>query len=152
MNVVALEKTLNEYDKHFFECLSFLISKNRIAIKVIKPKDKKGIAHYKSGVFCDKENQVGYKASCNFTLYGLSENLEELESFLSWENGRSKKLIEKQLKLIDGYFSETEEDVEYLSANQIEVAIKINSNKDLENYCSRAELIGKRKNLVKTIN
>ncbi|MCY4561539.1 MAG: DEAD/DEAH box helicase family protein [Flavobacteriaceae bacterium] len=150
-NVVALEKTLNEYDKHFFECLAYLISKNRITIKVIKPKDKKGIAHYKSGVFCDKENQVGYKASCNFTLYGLSENLEELEAFLSWENGRSNKLIEKQLKLIDNYFSEIEEDVEYLSANEIEVAIKNQfKGKDLEELLvQEQELIEKKKNLVK---
>lgn len=116
-----LHRYLDEYDTHFFECLTYLISQKRIEIKVIKPKNGKGIAHYKSGVFSDGENNVGYQASCNFTLYGLSENLEQLEAFLSWEDGRSNKLIKKQLKLIDDYFNEKDEDVEYL---QIKDSIK----------------------------
>jgi superfamily II DNA or RNA helicase len=123
-DVVSLGKVLDEYDTHFFECLAYLIAEKRIEIKVIKPKSGKGIAHYKSGVFSDGEDFVGYKASCNFTLFGLSENLEELEAFLSWENGRSNKLIKKQLKIIESYFKEEDDDVEYISANEIEVAIR----------------------------
>lgn len=123
-DVVSLGKVLDDYDSHFFECLAYLIAEKRIEIKIIKPKNSKGIAHYKSGVFSDGENKVGYKASCNFTLFGLSENLEELEAFLSWENGRSNKLIKKQLKVIDDYFSEKDNDVDYLSAEEIEVAIR----------------------------
>lgn len=83
-DIVSLERVLDEYDTHFFECLTYLISEKRIEIKIIKPKYGRGIAHYKSGVFSDGQDSVGYKASCNFTLYGLSENLEELEAFLSW--------------------------------------------------------------------
>lgn len=123
-DIVSLEKVLDEYDSHFFDCLAYLIAEKRIEIKVIKPKTGRGIAHYKSGVFSDGESMVGYKASCNFTLFGLSENLEELEAFLSWENGRSNKLIKKQIKIIDNYFNEEDQDVEYLSTSEIEVAIK----------------------------
>ena len=123
-DVVSLGRVLDEYDTHFFECLAYLIAEKRIELKIIKPKNGKGIAHYKSGVFSDGQDYVGYKASCNFTLYGLSENLEELEAFLSWENGRSNKLIKKQLKLIDNYFTERDEDVEYISINEIEVVLK----------------------------
>jgi hypothetical protein len=75
----GLQKVLDEYDIHFFECLAYLISEKRITLKIIKPKEGNGIAHYKSGVFHDGVDFVGYKASCNFTLYGLSENLEEKE-------------------------------------------------------------------------
>jgi hypothetical protein len=63
--------------------------------KLSNRKTEGGIAHYKSGVFSDGENSIGYKASCNFTLNGLSENLEELEAFLSWENGRFKQTHQK---------------------------------------------------------
>lgn len=119
-----LHRYLDEYDVHFFECLTYLIHQKRIEIKVIKPKKGKGIAHYKSGVFGDGQDYVGYKASCNFTLYGLSENLEELEAFLSWENGRSNKLIKKQLRLMDNYFEEKDEDVDYLPVDEIEVVLK----------------------------
>lgn len=149
-DVVSLEKILDEYDRHFFECLAYLIAEKRIEIKVIKPKHSKGIAHYKSGVFSDGESSVGYKASCNFTLFGLSENLEELEAFLSWENGRSNKLIKKQLRLIDDYFSEADEDVEYLPVSEIEVALRDRfGKKDLnELLVQEEELLEKKKSLI----
>jgi len=149
-DIVSLGKTLDDYDTHFFECLAYLISEKRIEIKVIKPKNGKGIAHYKSGVFSDGENHIGYKASCNFTFFGLSENLEELEAFLSWENGRSNKLIKKQLRVIDKYFTEQDEDVEYLSTNEIEVAIRDKfGNKDIEELIVQEEdLIKKKMSLI----
>jgi superfamily II DNA or RNA helicase len=145
-----LHRYLDEYDIHFFECLTYLISQKRIEIKVIKPKNGKGIAHYKSGVFSDGENNVGYKASCNFTLYGLSENLEELEAFLSWENGRSNKLIRKQLKLIDNYFNEKDDDVDYLPTKDIEVVLKDRfGNKDISELLVQEEqLLRKKQNLM----
>ena len=77
---------------------------------------------------------MGYKASCNFTLYGLSENLEELEAFLSWENGRSNK-HKKQLRLLDNYFEEKDENVDYLPVDEIEVVLKIDlARKTSMNY------------------
>jgi len=149
-DIVSLGQVLDEYDKHFFECLAYLIAQKRIEIKVIKPKNGKGISHYKSGVFNDGIDSVGYKASCNFTLFGLSENLEELEAFLSWENGRSNKLIKKQMKSINRYFSEEDADVEYLSVSEIEVAIKDRFNKkDLnELLIQEEELLNKKKGLT----
>ncbi|HEY9084045.1 MAG TPA: DEAD/DEAH box helicase family protein [Vicingaceae bacterium] len=145
-DVVSLGRVLDEYDTHFFECLAYLIAEKRIEIKVIKPKNGKGIAHYKSGVFSDGQDFVGYKASCNFTLYGLSENLEELEAFLSWENGRSNKLIKKQLKLIDDYFTEKDEDVEYIPVNEIEVVLKDRfGRKDINELLVQEEQLLKKK-------
>ena len=145
-DVVSLGRVLDEYDTHFFECLTYLISENRIQIKVIKPKDGKGIAHYKSGVFSDGQNFVGYKASCNFTLYGLSENLEELEAFLSWENGRSNKLIKKQLRLIDDYFKEKNNEVDYIPVNEIEVVLKDRfGKKDINELLVQEERLLKKK-------
>lgn len=145
-NASLLQRYLDEYDIHFFECLTYLIAQRRIEIKVIKPKAGKGIAHYKSGVFGDGQDYIGYKASCNFTLYGLSENLEELEAFLSWENGRSNKLIKKQQKIIDSYFSEQDEDVEYLPVNEIEVVLKDRfGEKDINELLVQEEQLLKKK-------
>lgn len=145
-DVVALGRVLDEYDTHFFECLAYLILEKRIEIKVIKPKNGKGIAHYKSGVFSDGDDFVGYKASCNFTLYGLSENLEELEAFLSWENGRSNKLIKKQIKIIDDYFAEKDEGVEYVSVEEIEVVLKDRfGKKDINELLVQEEQLLKKK-------
>lgn len=153
-DVISLGRILDEYDTHFFECLAYLIAEKRIEIKVIKPKNGKGIAHYKSGVFSDCQDYVGYKASCNFTLNGLSENLEELEAFLSWENGRSNKLIKKQLRLIDDYFAEKDEDVEYIKVSEIEVVLKEKfGKKDIDELLVQEEqLIKKKQSLVSNPN
>jgi superfamily II DNA or RNA helicase len=149
-DIVSLGRVLDEYDTHFFECLAYLISVKRIEIKVIKPKNGKGIAHYKSGVFSDGHDSVGYHASCNFTYYGLSENIEQLEAFLSWENGRSNKLIRKQLKLIDDYFTEKDEDVEYISVSEIEVVLKDRfGKKDInELLVQEDQLLQKKQSLI----
>ena len=145
-DVVSLEKVLDDYDTHFFECIAYLIAEKRIEIKVIKPKNGKGIAHYKSGVFSDGADSVGYQASCNFTYYGLSENIEQLEAFLSWENGRSNKLIRKQLKLIDDYFTEKDEDVEYIPVVDIEVVLKDKfGKKDINELLIQEEQLLKKK-------
>jgi superfamily II DNA or RNA helicase len=149
-DVVSLARVLDEYDTHFFECLAYLLSEKRIEMKVIKPKTGKGIAHYKSGVFSDGRDYIGYKASCNFTLYGLSENLEELEAFLSWENGRSNKLIVKQLQVIDNYFTERDEDVDYVPVSDIEVVLKDKfGKKDINELLVQEEqLLRKKQNLI----
>lgn len=145
-DVVELQRNLDEYSTHFFECLAYLITKKRIQIKVIKPKVGKGIAHYKSGVFSDGQDAVGYQASCNFTYYGLSENIEQLEAFLSWENGRSNKLIKKQLKLIDNYFGEKDGDVEYIPVSDIEVVLKDRfGKKDINELLVQEEQLLKKK-------
>ena len=152
-DVVSLGRTLDEYDTHFFECLAYLISEKRIEIKVIKPKNGKGIAHYKSGVFSDGQDSVAYKASCNFTLFGLSENLEELEAFLSWEDGRSDKLISKQLRLMGDYFAEKDEDVDYIPTSEIEVVLKDRfGKKDLNELLVQEEhLLKKKMSLISTM-
>jgi superfamily II DNA or RNA helicase len=123
-NIKSLKYTLDEYGKHFFNCFAWLIDKKRIQIKIIKPKNGKGISHYKSGIFSDGENKVGFKASCNFTAYGLLENLEELDCFMSWENGRSNKWINSQTNYFDEIFEERADFVEYLKVDDILVAIK----------------------------
>lgn len=128
-----LKNNLSSYNKHFFECIAWLIIKGRIEIILVKPKGKAGISHYKSGVFYDKEHQIGFKASCNFTPYGMLENLEEVDIFLSWENSRSSKAIQGQQEYFESLITKTNENVEYIDYTDIEVAIKDEfGNKSLE--------------------
>jgi superfamily II DNA or RNA helicase len=123
-NVRELKASLDEYGKHFFECFAWLIANDRIEIKIIKPKDGKGIAHYKSGVFSDGVDSICFKSSCNFTAYGLLENLEELECFLSWENGRSNKQIGAQNEYFNEIFTEKADFVEFLNIDDVKAVIK----------------------------
>lgn len=123
-DIKKLKQTLDEYSTHFFECLAWLIANDRIQIKIVGPINGKGISHYKSGVFFDRENYVGFKASCNFTAYGLLENLEELDGFLSWENSRSSKMITNQNTYFQNIFSGNSDIVEYLEVEDVCIAIK----------------------------
>lgn len=77
-NFAELKSRLDDYDLHFFNCMGWLIQNDRIELKIIRPKNKRGISHYKSGVFTDGVEKIGFKGSCNFTYYGLLENLEEV--------------------------------------------------------------------------
>ena len=85
-----LRRALDDYGHHFFACIAWLIAAKRIRIRAIRPKDGRGISHYKSGVFYDGLNngpplRVKFKGSCNFTASGLLANLEELDVKLSWK-------------------------------------------------------------------
>ncbi len=142
-DIKQMKRTLDDYGKHFFECLAWLIGEERIRIKIIKPKSGKGIAHYKSGAFSDGTDTVGFKASCNFTAFGLLENLEELDGFLSWENSRSSKMINRQNKDFENIFSGKSDIVEYLEVEDVLVAIK----KEFGNN-SLNELLIKEKELI----
>jgi superfamily II DNA or RNA helicase len=153
-DIKNLKRTLDEYGRHFFECLAWLIAQKRIQFKIIKPKNRKGIAHYKSGRFYDNSDSVGFKASCNFTAYGLMENLEELDAFLSWENGRSTKMIARQNHDFEEIFGEENENIEYLNVDDISVAIEreFGDTEINELLSNEAELLERRNSLLSNKN
>ena len=145
-DIKKLHQSLDEYGKHFFECFSWLIANDRIEIKIIKPKGGKGISHYKSGVFYDGENTVSYKSSCNFTYYGFIENLEELQCNLSWDDERSKRSVNKQIKNFEEIFSGNSNNVDYLKIEDVKAAIKNEfGNKNIQELLiQEKELFNKR--------
>ena len=46
-NLEELSLTLNKRDKHFFDCLAWLIRNERIEIKIVRMVNGSGIAHTK---------------------------------------------------------------------------------------------------------
>lgn len=122
-NIEKLKDSLDHYGQHFFECLAWLIANNRIELVIVKPRGRRGISHYKSGIFSDGENKVKFKASCNFTTYGLMENLEELDVDLEWEDTQSHERVRSQEEYFEEVFSGDANYVEYIPAADIEVAI-----------------------------
>lgn len=118
-----IKSSLDEFGTHFFECMAWLIAKKRIEITLVRPKNKKGISHSKSGVFYDDHEKVGFKASSNFTAYGMLENMEELSAFLGWDNTDSSRISEIE-KYFENIFSRKSEDVEYVVIDEIQIAIQ----------------------------
>jgi len=146
-DINTIAQALDEYNKHFFECLSWLIKERHIQIVIIKPKKSLGIAHYKSGVFSDEHDSVGFKASSNFTAFGLLENLEEIDIFLSWENSRSSRFIDCQNNYFESIFYGKADFVDYLNVKEVTLAIKdaFGSKSINELLIQEKELIAKKK-------
>ena len=129
-----LRKTFNEYTQQFFECLAFLIYNKRIDIRIIKPRNKKGISHTKTGQFRDGDSVTSFTGSANFTISGLFNNLEEIKIDRSDSlDVMTRKRIESQREEFDCIMDGTKRNIEYLSPENLISAIKTNyGDKDIE--------------------
>lgn len=133
-NFEELRKTFDEYQKQFFDCLAFLIYDKRIDIRIIKPKNKKGIAHTKSGQFRDGDSTTAFTGSANFTLSGLFNNLEEIKIDRSDSvDTMVQNRIKSQKKEFDEIMRGQKRNVEYLAPEKLISAISSNfGDKDIE--------------------
>lgn len=122
-DIFSLQKTLSERDKHFFDCLAWLIRNNRIDIKVIAPKHTIGISHTKCGLFSDGLNKVAFDGSCNFSKSALIDNLESISSYCEWDSTKDKARVEDIEMVFNKTFSGDNNDVIYLSPNQIKTQL-----------------------------
>ena len=115
-NFESLRQTFDEYQQQFFECLAFLIYNKRIDIRIIKPRNKKGISHTKSGQFRDGDSITSFTGSANFTISGLFNNLEEIKIDRSDSiDMMVQKRIISQRDEFDTIMNGKKKNVEYLS-------------------------------------
>lgn len=133
-NFESLRQTFDEYQQQFFECLAFLIYNKRIDIRIIKPRNKKGISHTKSGQFRDGDSITSFTGSANFTISGLFNNLEEIKIDRSDSiDMMVQKRIMSQRDEFDTIMNGKKKDVEYLSPEKLISAITTNyGDKDIE--------------------
>ena len=129
-----LRKTFDEYQEQFFKCLAYLIAQDRIEIRIIKPKGKKGIAHTKSGQFRDGETVTAFTGSANFTISGLFNNIEEIKIDRSDSHDvMVQNRISSQRHVFDAIMDGQRDDVEYLSPEELEAAVSYGfPNVDME--------------------
>lgn len=133
-NFDELRKTFDEYQNQFFECLAYLIYRQRIDIRIIKPRNKKGIAHTKSGQFRDGDSTTSFTGSANFTISGLFNNLEEIKIDRSDSvDTMVRNRIESQREEFDSIMKMKKRNIEYLSPDKLISAIQTNyGDKDIE--------------------
>ena len=138
-----IKDSLDSEGEHFFNCIAWLISKERIDVKVIKPKTG-GISHPKEGLFFDGTTKIHFHGSMNFTAAGLVRNVESISTRKSYESEESKYSIKEFEDLFESYFNETNEDVEYLGFGEIEEAIIQDfGNKDIQELLEDSKSIGR---------
>lgn len=133
-NFEELRKTFDEYQQQFFDCLSFLIYNKRIDIRIIKPRNKKGISHTKSGQFRDGDSVTSFTGSANFTISGLFNNLEEIKIDRSDSIDKMvQKRIEGQREEFDSIMKGKKTNIVYLDPNDLISAITTDfGDKDIE--------------------
>ena len=87
-DISKLANTLSKEDEHFFRCLSYLISINRIDF-VATVSTKGGLGHDKYGIFTDeKGDKVAFIGSANFSQTALELNGETITVFTSPCDGK----------------------------------------------------------------
>jgi superfamily II DNA or RNA helicase len=129
----TLKNTLSERCIHFFECISYLIRSNRFEIKIISPKDGSGISHTKTGLFFDGLNYVAFDGSCNFSRTALIENIESLTVSCDWDGDIETAKIQAIKDDFENVFSENDQNVNYISAENVKTNITKNfSSKNLD--------------------
>ena len=142
-DLAKVKRTLSERDKHFFECLTWLIKNNRLEIKIVVPKLGEGIAHSKCGMFSDGLNRVAFDGSCNFSRTALIENLESLTAFCDWDGQGDVCKIDDIADDFERTFSGNDESVIYLKADEVKAGITSNfEHKEIN------ELIKDEQNLI----
>ena len=93
-DIAKLTQTLSREDEHFFRCLSYLISINRIEF-IATISTKGGLGHDKYGVFTDEEgHKVAFIGSANFSHSALELNGETITVFTSPDD--DKRISEYQ--------------------------------------------------------
>lgn len=142
-NLQEVKRTLSERDKHFFECLAWLIKNERLEIKIVVPKEGEGIAHSKCGVLSDGLNRVAFDGSCNFSRTALIENLESLTAFCDWDGQGDVCKIDDIADDFERTFGGNDDSVIYLKADEVKAGISANfKHKDI------GELMRDEQNLI----
>ena len=142
-NIEEMKQILSERDKHFFECLAWLIRNERLEIKIVVPKDGEGIAHSKCGLFSDGLNRVAFDGSCNFSRTALIDNLESLTAFCDWDGQGDVYKIDDIAEDFERTFSGNDNSVVYLKADDVKAGICANfKHKEI------GELIRDEQNLI----
>ena len=133
-NFEMLRQTFDEYQQQFFECLAFLINNKRIVIRIIRPRNKKGIAHIKSGQFRDGDSITSFTGSANFTISGLFNNIEEIKIDRSDSvDSMVQKRIVNQKEEFEAIMSYKKRNIDYLSPDKLISAITTHyGDKDIE--------------------
>lgn len=139
----TLSHTLTKRDRHFFDCLAWLIRNERIEIKIVRMVNGVGIAHTKCGTFSDGLNKVGFEGSVNFSLSALVHNKESLGVYCDWNGTADVSRISDLQESFERAFKGDDEDIEFINAGKLKDYITAHSTpKNL------SELLENERNLI----
>lgn len=101
-DIIKLEQTLSGADRHFFNCISWLIATKKLEIIAIVPRNNSiGIAHQKFGIFQDEAgDEIAFSGSVNFSSYAMFNNIETLSCYKSWTGEHNETVRQEYFKTL----------------------------------------------------
>ena len=106
--------------KHTLECLAYLLSTDRLQIRIAWMKDG-GLFHPKVWFFRDDESTVVAHGSSNFTASGFARNHEQVRVEASW---RSEVAVETIETLTNEFEALWNGSIDYVLSVELPVAVK----------------------------
>lgn len=153
----AIAENLSFEGKHFFDCLKYLLQKDRLEIIPVKFNDV-NLAHCKKMLLFDGKDYILTDGSINFTLPALLKNSESFQVETPWNGKVSVSRIEDERANFEKIFNRKHANYKYLNKDNIEVIINsIGRSKDVtdllddsldlidENYSKKVKKILNRK-------
>lgn len=122
-DIQRTKETLSERNRHFFDCLAYLVRHDRLDIIIITPKDQKGISHTKAGIFRDDSDVIAFDGSCNFSRTALVDNIESITVACDWDGDVAKAYIEEIEDDFNKTFNKDNDTVLYESINDVKTRI-----------------------------
>jgi len=99
--------TDDELQKHTLKCLSYLLSVDRIEIKVALM--KRALFHPKVWIFENDRDVIAAHGSSNITLKGIKHNFEQITISKSWIDSTQGYIIEKFRNKFDRLWNDDED-------------------------------------------
>lgn len=138
-----LKDELGPFGQHFFDCLKFLLKKDRLVIMPVMHKPN-AMAHYKKIILFDGENHLYVSGSANFTSAGIIKNGESFIVDQSWGSETEKNRISDEIKNFELIFNKQHSSFDYLEPEQIIGIVHHVGNDltELELLAKTSELVG----------
>ena len=120
--LAQLQKIMRKREEHFFNCLLYLKSKDRLIIQPVQPiHSANGMAHTKNCVVSDNKNHLYFSGSTNFTGNALLNNIESLDVSPDWLGdieGNKAKIEEFNIRF-EKIINKKHPKYKYLTKNQL---------------------------------
>src|SRR5690625_1010129 len=120
-NLKKLKSTLDAGGQLFFDCLKFLMKKDRLKIQPVLFRNQ--LSHKKIMIFNDGDNTVMCNGSMNFTPSGLIHNGESFLVDVSWNKGVGQTRIIDEQNNFERVFNKEHKDYTYLESRHLEKLI-----------------------------
>jgi superfamily II DNA or RNA helicase len=113
-----LREELGPFGQHFFDCLKYLISQNRLSIQPVMHKPI-AMSHYKKIILYDGLDYLYVHGSANFTSSGIIKNGESFTVDKSWGSETEVIRINEELTNFELIFNKQHSSYIYLQPHEV---------------------------------